>query len=136
MLRKQRLNLEAVERYQKKHPRPLKGSGAGYINDETIEEQKIRLNFIDGESFEDRQRRLNSLAVDRYKENKPDNIKETQSAYLASSSGQETRKRYRELNKDYLNDVKDNWIKENPGKNKEYKANAKKRKTDQNNLES
>lgn len=106
--RKQRLNLEAVERYNEKNGRKIKGSGRGYVDNETIEERRIRLTFTKGESFENRQVRLNNLAAERYRTNNPDKVKESQSKYTFSDKGKETRKTYREENKDYLNEVKMN----------------------------
>lgn len=45
------------------------------MGDETFEERRERLTFIYGESFENRQIRLNNLAAARYREDNPDKAK-------------------------------------------------------------
>ena len=87
--RAERLNLEAVQRYQEKNPRPIKGEGRGYVGEESFEERKIRLKSIEGESFENRQIRLNDLAGERYREAHPDKVKEAQTAYFNSEHGKQ-----------------------------------------------
>jgi hypothetical protein len=45
------------------------------VGDETFEERRKRLTFVQGESFENRQIRLNNLAAARYREDNPDKVK-------------------------------------------------------------